>query len=139
MRQGYARPPGVILDVSIHAPREGCDHDPAVRAGMERRFQFTHPVRGATEEVGRRFFAALFQFTHPVRGATSGASAAMKAVEFQFTHPVRGATQLREEARDQGRVSIHAPREGCDSSPRRISALPLSFQFTHPVRGATRV
>ena len=34
--------------VSIHAPREGCDHDRFAIAGRDRRFQFTHPGRGAT-------------------------------------------------------------------------------------------
>ena len=33
-----------------------------------------------------------FQFTHPVRGATETREAAQLALEFQFTHPVRGAT-----------------------------------------------
>ena len=34
--------------------------------------------------------------------------------EFQFTHPARGATQKLAVGLVQPRVSIHAPREGCD-------------------------
>ena len=34
-------------------------------------------------------------------------------------------------------VSIHAPREGCDSVVAMRLILPLQFQFTHPGRGAT--
>ena len=37
------------------------------------------------------------------------------------------------------KVSIHAPREGCDLSRSRISLSLLRFQFTHPGRGATVV
>ena len=37
--------------VSIHAPREGCDHDRLAIAGRDRRFQFTHPGRGATSPL----------------------------------------------------------------------------------------
>ena len=35
------------------------------------------------------------------------------------------------------RVSIHAPRAGCDKLVRIILDLLSEFQFTHPVRGAT--
>ena len=56
-----------------------------------------------------------FQFTHPVRGATmSGYTAGSPPVMFQFTHPVRGATEVKAMMDDKGKVSIHAPREGCD-------------------------
>ena len=58
-------------DVSIHAPREGCDADDITHRITELRFQFTHPGRGATISVSARYTGK--------------------------------------------RVSIHAPREGCDS------------------------
>ena len=35
------------------------------------------------------------------------------------------------------RISIHAPREGCDATPRPRAVQAHSFQSTHPVRGAT--
>ena len=35
------------------------------------------------------------------------------------------------------RVSIHAPREGCDLRGIRPSEMRREFQFTHPGRGAT--
>ena len=35
------------------------------------------------------------------------------------------------------KISIHAPREGCDSTVSRGSAVSSAFQSTHPVRGAT--
>ena len=82
----------------------------------------------------------LFQFTHPGRGATARIlSNEIPAYEFQFTHPGRGATAVcnvnslikeRFNSRTPGgvrqltltiitiltMVSIHAPREGCDSA-----------------------
>ena len=80
---------------------------------------------------------------------------------FQFTHPGRGATQIDITIRPRRRVSIHAPREGCDcisickvflylgfnsrtpGGVRQKVFVPYVnyyevFQFTHPGRGATR-
>ena len=37
-----------IYDVSIHAPREGCDYPQLEQAIGALKFQFTHPGRGAT-------------------------------------------------------------------------------------------
>ena len=34
-------------------------------------------------------------------------------------------------------ISIHAPREGCDSFARKIEIKNIVFQSTHPARGAT--
>ena len=36
-----------------------------------------------------------------------------------------------------GAISIHAPREGCDQEPIQRITDYLKFQSTHPVRGAT--
>ena len=44
VREGQ-RPP---TNVSIHAPREGCDIDFEAITPLCRSFQFTHPGRGAT-------------------------------------------------------------------------------------------
>ena len=47
-----ATPSGITLyyteEVSIHAPREGCDLTQLFKAGILAGFQFTHPGRGAT-------------------------------------------------------------------------------------------
>ena len=37
------------------------------------------------------------------------------ALKFQFTHPGRGATGLTNTLLASATVSIHAPREGCDT------------------------
>ena len=57
---------------------------------------------------------------------------------FQSTHPARGATYTTWFPHSLVKISIHAPREGCDQSaaeghPRMLQ----KFQSTHPARGAT--
>ena len=107
--------PNITTNVSIHAPRAGCDLPIIVYFHLPVMFQFTHPVRGATMIGIRNLRNFAFQFTHPVRGATS-IRLITRFVQalFQFTHPVRGATQLL--------IRFF---------------LWKMFQFTHPVRGAT--
>ena len=61
----------------------------------ELKFQFTHPVRGATVSPFRHCKGRSFQFTHPVRGATVMDDILGVTPPFQFTHPVRGATDPR--------------------------------------------
>ena len=62
----------------------------------------------------------------------------MPGTKFQFTHPGRGATPIREYTYDAGdKVSIHAPREGCDRNRISNGISCTTFQFTHPGRGAT--
>ena len=39
-----------FIEVSIHAPREGCDCHSVSVAASAHTFQFTHPGRGATFE-----------------------------------------------------------------------------------------
>ena len=124
-------------NVSIHAPREGCDF--AVKDFV--------------------YLAKVFQFTHPGRGATVWARLFSISVQFQFTHPGRGATNFVKSTLLRIIVSIHAPREGCDAmtiptiwlkpcfnsrTPGgvRLDLTPsvcslIRFQFTHPGRGAT--
>ena len=85
----------VAVEISIHAPREGCDEALNAWMGPSAQFQSTHPARGATRQ--RRY--------------TSNCP-----VGFQSTHPARGATQEQVTAMEEKlAISIHAPREGCDS------------------------
>ena len=57
-------------EVSIHAPREGCDSSAEGLIPDSEKFQFTHPGRGATEGEWSPLADETFQFTHPGRGAT---------------------------------------------------------------------
>ena len=57
--------------VSIHAPRVGCDVVKIGQQAEEEKFQFTHPVWGATiPGLDGELPVYEFQFTHPVWGAT---------------------------------------------------------------------
>ena len=125
-------------------------------------FQSTHPVRGATTQNAAMMLAQahfnprtpcgvrrltiyfnslsiLFQSTHPVRGATHRLPSSRAALlEFQSTHPVRGATlRRRAQQLQRTRISIHAPRAGCDAFFSTVFFAISSFQSTHPMRGAT--
>ena len=102
--------------VSIHAPREGCDFSLSLCTTKVEQFQFTHPGRGATKKILKRSKTKTFQFTHPGRGATGTGDAPQLPLS----------------------VSIHAPREGCDTRKSCSSSILNVFQFTHPGRGATR-
>ena len=62
-----------------------------------------------------------FQSTHPVRGTTLDGSDSLVSAKFQSTHPVRGATSHVLGFFLFIHISIHAPREGCDSR-QRVSA-----------------
>ena len=106
---------GMNIRISIHAPREGCDHGNANATWRDLLFQSTHPVRGATVNNSNGVFIYAFQSTHPVRGAT-----------------FLGGVDAQHHA-----ISIHAPREGCDGRAHGTTSFSMSFQSTHPVRGAT--
>ena len=61
---------GALAGISIHAPREGCDFTATEPPGGTVGFQSTHPVRGATSRLVTSAISRIFQSTHPVRGAT---------------------------------------------------------------------
>ena len=80
--------------ISIHAPREGCD--------------------GSLHELEAQ--ADQFQSTHPARGATG--AFCLQDVEDKNFNPrtPRGVRHELEQMRAEvDEISIHAPREGCDS------------------------
>ena len=57
--------------------------------------------------------------------------------QFQSTHPVWGATFRMTTTGTDTRISIHAPRVGCDSIAAAGYEFGKVFQSTHPVWGAT--
>ena len=130
------------------------------RCPMLKRFQFTHPGKGATNLLLSVLCLLVFQFTHPGKGATLLGDLEAERLEFQFTHPGKGATATNTptiwlkpcfNSRTLGRVrptglilqsvvnivSIHAPWEGCDFFFKFVLGLFKPFQFTHPGKGAT--
>ena len=153
---GYLVP--VYVDISIHAPREGCDKtirtsiamaedfNPRTPRGVRRDrlrselriygFQSTHPARGATCFTKSPAARLPFQSTHPARGATRNTTNNNRRKPFQSTHPARGAT-----APPQGRLKSPNFNPRTPRGVRHIEAqsgfYPMQFQSTHPARGAT--
>ena len=124
--------------ISIHAPREGCDcrrrpgagaprnFNPRTPRGVRRRMpdvpnlaSYFNPrtPRGVRRRpVTTRWTGTIFQSTHPARGATwVGAFFVSVPKNFNPRTP-RGVRLIRTAvASTIQSISIHAPREGCDS------------------------
>ena len=140
--------------ISIHAPRAGCDlfisnfaifyvhFNPRTPCGVRQvtsyrddatmQFQSTHPVRGATKQVGAFLGTGKFQSTHPVRGATFQAWTTFCRFSFQSTHPVRGATVSLCALFKHQHISIHAPRAGCDGKEHTRQVAGIDFNPRTP-------
>ena len=173
-----------MLSVSIHAPREGCDGMASPRVTRrscfnsrtpggvrlalaqqieaERKFQFTHPGRGATEAEWLYCVVLNVVSIHAPREGcdTVPRGGDQGAIEVSIHAPREGcdvvthrgeclSNKVSIHAPREGcdgyvldaflivDVSIHAPREGCDRKWSRELERCLKFQFTHPGRGAT--
>ena len=124
-------------EISIHAPREGCDwrsqylshesvdfnprtprgvrHQPRLPVQFHSTFQSTHPARGATA-VALIAAPTSSISIHAPREGCDLAVFSHKISPFYFNprtpRGVRLATLL--ECEEEDHISIHAPREGCD-------------------------
>ena len=112
---GLALAASLVAHVSIHAPRTGRDHVPAL-APAPVPVSIHAPRTGRDLTIPTPFF--LFRL-------------------FQSTRPARGATMTYSEHRRASRVSIHAPRTGRDNLVSFRTPLLCLFQSTRPARGAT--
>ena len=72
-----------------------------------------------------------------MRGATFSSAPPCLVFSFQSTHPVRGATGYEPEAVPGEYISIHAPREGCDTM-RLIDGDALRISIHAPREGCDR-
>ena len=124
--------------ISIHAPHAGCDRLTTCSTRSPRRFQSTHPMRGATPR---------------------GHGQACGGVDFNPRTPCGVRLNVLMKVLEPILISIHAPHAGCDGrrrarlcaqrdfNPRTpcgvrlngiINAInAITFQSTHPMRGAT--
>ncbi len=84
---------------------------------LERIFQSTLPVRGATIDQLLTAWARLrFQSTLPVRGATGRKMANEKAPTISIHAPRAGSDENQAaQLLSNARISIHAPRAGSDA------------------------
>ena len=78
-----------------------------------------------------------FQFTHPVWGATIAKRTIFVPPTVSIHAPRVGCDQMDATLQAVNYVSIHAPRVGCDFDADPDSQAVREFQFTHPVWGAT--
>ena len=146
--------------ISIHAPRVGCDFIIHNVGHSLNGFQSTHPVWGATRSQSPVNTPRIFQSTHPVWGATAKATrppmippnfnprtpcgvrpgrggAPGPKPDFNPRTPCGVRLHTLPRPLPVARISIHAPRVGCDAEE-EARYRELIFQSTHPVWGATR-
>ena len=102
------------LRISIHAPREGCDHV-GVRLHGHLRISIHAPREGCDHAASGEKHGVQISIHAPREGRDATTLAVEPApVQFQSTHPVRGATIANHVKNLRVVISIHAPREGCD-------------------------
>ena len=104
-----------IEKISIHAPREGCDYYKSKRPSWSRYFNPRTPRGVRLTGISRGDNIAKFQSTHPARGATVFWYQP-HIPQFYFNpRTPRGVRQGGETMNiTDVKISIHAPREGCD-------------------------
>ena len=139
VRQFLCPPRELLLLVSIHAPREGCDshwwyaqhanHDVSIHAPREGCDVLAFPA--ATIAVG-------FNSRTPGGVRLPKRSYDQADPKFQFTHPGRGATIPDASQRSFcSRFNSRTPG-GVRPKGGGRSKVASEFQFTHPGRGATQ-
>ena len=103
-------------------------------------FQFTHPGRGATyRHSAGSTLTACFNSRTPGGVRLSRLTDPSLSPAVSIHAPREGCDSKNTASRVQSRVSIHAPREGCDGIGEDTFAAIEGFQFTHPGRGATLI
>ena len=124
--------------ISIHAPREGSDV-----AGIEVRYladgiSIHAPREGSDPGTGTGCRRVCHFYPRSPRGERPPAGRwTSRTPQFLSTLPARGATARMEFVLSCINISIHAPREGSDTSPPNFSQKIEVFLSTLPARGAT--
>ena len=114
---GRARARARVAQISIHAPRAGCDIIRRTTLGFSRLISIHAPRAGCDVWTHR---------TPP-----------MWTFDFNPRTPCGGRRIGSFKRAPLGDISIHAPRAGCDTSMSQTLRTFQKFQSTHPVRGAT--
>ena len=121
------------LDFNPRTPR-GVRHLLAEGQSAILEFQSTHPARGATRWCcWWRSSAPQFQSTHPARGATAPPLLSVSARGHFNPRTPRGVRQYAgADLEAIEKISIHAPREGCDLTPSPRSRPKTNFNPRTP-------
>ena len=124
--------------ISIHAPRAGCDYRLMRPSQDARHFNPRTPcgvrLRRETLKGGPHHISI-----HAPRAGCDTTRQTKKEGAEYFNPRTPCGVRLRRELRcsSQWRISIHAPRAGCDYEAAKAANFNAPFQSTHPVRGAT--
>ena len=125
--------------VSIHAPREGCDHAWHIGLAPHCEVSIHAPREGCdTGLLSETHLRQGFNSRTPggVRPPAPAVGATM-VNGFNSRTPGGVRPRLVQRTEQLPTVSIHAPREGCDLRQGCQREKGRGFQFTHPARGAT--
>ena len=130
-----------LLEVSIHAPRVGCDEMPATDPKALILVSIHAPRVGCDTQTTRvSFLCREFQSTHPVWGATAVTDILCPFLGRFNPRTPCGVRRDSSWCKHSGpEVSIHAPRVGCDGLHNVFYIPTKGFQSTHPVWGATGI
>ena len=123
--------------ISTHAPLARCDCS-CHRCAPRNRFQLTHLLRGATNQV-RGHTSSIPISTHAPLARCDNWCDAELHLHVDFNS--RTSCEVRPKAQNQGgagyAISTHAPLARCDTSWSVSSWTGRKFQLTHLLRGAT--
>ena len=129
-----------FIPISIHAPREGGDCYNMCH-GRYPMISIHAPREGGDRKVSSPIIGHIrFQSTPPARGATWQFCSVPQFRKNFNPRPPRGGRQCYNMC--HGRypmISIHAPREGGDSTYTGLFPFSFRFQSTPPARGATSI
>ena len=129
----------IISQISIHAPRVGCD--PIIKQSLQTIKISIHAPRVGCDmpmcEVVRRSWSISIHA--PRVGCDSRWSCFRSTVRWISIHAPRVGCDLSSFALFKAvAISIHAPRVGCDCAHKACGSAVLAFQSTHPGWGATQ-
>ena len=106
--------------ISIHAPRAGCDVKNMQAMYREMYFNPRTPCGVRLKIIDNTEVSKNFNPRTPCGVRRCFLQKRQLPSQFQSTHPVRGATDSVSFSKSASEISIHAPRAGCDclGSPR---------------------
>ena len=122
--------------ISIHAPREGCDEQ---LHGRHPHVLYFNPRTPRGVRPGGGLFRTDPDDFNPrtPRGVRLQPDGVPVFVFISIHAPREGCDSAFDQYDYGNRISIHAPREGCDSRISTHCCVTCTFQSTHPARGAT--
>ena len=107
-------------------PRTPCGVRPWLRApwGHGRRFQSTHPLRGATGRTGKHLIQTVISIHAPLAGCDTISSNEVRKLSISIHAPLAGCDGYYYVGRCTVDISIHAPLAGCDArASQRVDGL----------------